>query len=1045
MLKKIINYSLSHPLQIIALSILLLVGGLYSFKELAIDAVPDITNIQVQVNTKVEGLGPEEIERIVTLPIELALNGIPGVEQVRSITRFSLSQVTVVFEDGKDIYLARQLVSERLQSLRNDLPTGANPLLAPVTTGLGEIYHYVIDFKNKELGDLRKKQLSELKAIQEWFIGPRLLTVKGVAEVNTIGGYEKQFLILPDPKKMSEFGLDWEDITLSIQKVNKNVGGSFIEQTGEQFLVVGKGLFSSLDDIKSVTVKTLENMRVLRISDIAEVKRGEAKRTGAALFNSEEVVLGTVLMLSGANSRTVAKDVHQKILEISKGLPDGVELTTVYDRSVLVDDTIETVNENIISGAVLVIIVLLLLVGNVRAAMISAVVIPLSLLFSFIVMKKLGISGNLMSLGALDFGVITDGAAIVLDNCLRLLGERKKTLGRSLTKDEKKNTILEATLQIRKSAGFGELVVALSFLPVFAFVGVEGKMFIPMASTFIIAIIGSLVLSFTFVPSMAMLLLGSNTVDKEPWLMRTLHKAYIPVLEKSLSKKKTIILSILVFLGVGAFLYKNMGGEFLPRLDEGSIAIQFIRPVSTGVTHSVGLDQASMNVIKQSPEVLNVFSRIGTAEIAIDPMGPNISDAFVMLKNKNDWPLVNGKKRTKEEIIEELSTNLERLVPGQRLLFSQPIQLRFNELMEGTRADISVKVFGDNMEVATETAEKIEAVLRTIEGSGDVEVEAKGKQSVLEIQPIKEKVLLYGISEAEILESVEVGLGGLVVGKFYEGQKRFDIVVRLTDEHREDLKEMANIPVSISGNKTIPLSEVAKLKFKDSYSSYSREQAKRRIAVLINPRGKDTEAFVSEAQERIAKEVVLPEGIYLEWGGNFKNLEEAKNRLFVLAPLTLLLILLMIHATFGKVWQTALVACTVPLALVGGLISLSVSGIPFTLSAGVGFIALCGICILNGVVLVSFFNELQEKGIRGKTAIIQGAGLRLRPVLMTAMTDVLGFIPMALSQSTGAEVQKPVAVVIIGGIVASTLLTLIVLPTLYYLIEEKVSSKRGLV
>lgn len=1044
MLKKIIQYCLIHPAQVLVLSLILLVGGLYSFRELAIDAVPDITNVQVQVNTKVDGLGPEEIERIVTLPLELALNGIPGVEQVRSITRFSLSQVTVVFEDDVDIYLARQLVSERLQSLRGDLPQGANPTLAPVTTGLGEIYHFVIDYKEKAQGVKRKLQLSELRSIQEWMVKPRLLTVKGVAEINTIGGHERQFLILPDPRKMAEYGLDWEDLTLALQRVNKNVGGSFIEQTGDQFLVVAKGLFSDLEDIKTVPVKTLENFRVLRVSDIAQVKIGESKRTGAAVYNEEEVVIGTVLMLSGANSRTVAKDVHEKVQEISKGLPEGVEIITVYDRSVLVDDTIATVNENIISGAALVIIVLLFLVGNVRAAIISAIVIPLSLLFSFIVMKKLGISGNLMSLGALDFGVITDGAAIVLDNCLRLLSERKKTLGRRLTREEKRDTILEATLQIRKSAGFGELIVALSFLPVFAFVGVEGKMFIPMASTFIIAILGSLVLSFTFVPSMAMLLLGSNTEDKEPWLMRKLHKIYLPVLEKALSKNKLIIISMVIFFGIGAFFYKNLGGEFLPKLNEGSIAVQFIRPVTTGVTHSVALDQASMNVIRKTPEVLNVFSRIGTAEIAIDPMGPNISDAFVILKDRDKWPVMNGKVRTKEEIIEEISDNLDKYVPGQRVLFSQPIQLRFNELMEGTRADVSVKVFGDNMDVATETAEKIEAVLRTVPGAGDVEVEAKGKQSVLEVQPIKEKILLYGISEAEILESVEIGLGGLEVGKFYEGQKRFDIVVRLSDEQREDLTHIAKIPVSISGNKTVPLDQVAKLRFKDNYSSYSREQAKRRIAVLINPRGKDTEAFVLEAQEKIAKDIKLPPGIFLEWGGNFKNLKEAKNRLLILGPLTLFLILLMIHSAFGKVWQTTLVACTVPLALVGGLISLSLSGMPFTLSAGVGFIALCGICILNGVVLVNFFNELQEQGISGKSAIIQGAGLRLRPVLMTAMTDVLGFIPMAISHSTGAEVQRPVAVVIIGGIVASTLLTLIVLPTLYYLIEGRVSSKKGI-
>lgn len=1034
MLRNIVNYCLYHPFQILALTLCMVISGIYAFKNLPIDAVPDITNVQVQVNTKVDGLGPEEIERLVTLPIEMSLNGIPGVDQVRSITRFSLSQVTVSFKDGTDIYLSRQLVSERLQAMRGDLPFGVNPIMSPVTTGLGEIYHFVLDYENIESGEKRKAQLAELRSIQEWHVKPRLLTVQGVAEVNTIGGYEKQYLVLPDPRKMSSYGLDWADIADSIKRVNRNVGGSYIEQTGDQFLVVAKGLFEVIEDIENIPVKILENLNVLRVKDIAEVKIGEAKRTGAALLNGNEAVLGTVLMLSGANSREVAISVDNKVQEISKTLPVGIKINTVYDRSELVDETIKTVNENIIAGAVLVIIVLLLLVGNVRAALISAIVIPLSLLFSFIVMKQLGISGNLMSLGALDFGVITDGAVIVLDNCLRLLSEKKKELGRSLTIDEKRNTILDATLQIRKSAGFGELIVAISFLPVFAFVGVEGKMFIPMASTFIIAILGSLILSFTFVPSMCMLALGRNTEDKEPWIMKVLHKFYLPVLEAALTRSKTIIVGLILFLMTGAFLYSRMGGEFLPRLDEGSIAIQFIRPVTTGITHSVELEKKSMEVMMRTSEVNRVFSRIGTADIALDPMGPNISDSYIMLD-------MSKSSRKKAQIIEELVNNLEAEVPGQRILVSQPIQLRFNELMEGTRADVSVKVFGDDMDLATETAERIEDLLKSIEGSGDVEVEAKGKQSALEVVPLKDKMQLYGISSAEILEAVEIGLGGQEVGKFFEGQKKFDIVVRLNDKYREDLDEIALIPVSIAGNKTIPLKEVAKIRFKDNYSSYSREQAKRRIAVLINPRGKDTEAFVNEAKDKIEKELKLPHGIFLEWGGNFKNLKEAKERIYILGPLTLLLILFMIHAAFGKVWQTALVACTVPLAIVGGLISLTLSGQPFTLSAGVGFIALCGICVLNGVVLVNFFNELQIAGIRGKEAIIKGAGLRLRPVLMTAMTDVLGFIPMALSFSPGAEVQKPVAVVIIGGILASTFLTLIVLPTIYFLIESKINKK----
>lgn len=1043
MLRKIINYCLLHPIQIVLVAILLVISGLYAFKNLPIDAVPDITNIQVQVNTKVNGFGPEEVERLVTLPIEMSLNGIPGVDQVRSITRYALSQVTVSFEEGTNIYLARQLVSERLQSLKSDLPASAVPILSPVTTGLGEVYHYVLDYKEKATGEKRVKQLSDLRALQEWFLKPRLMTVKGVAEINTIGGHEKQYLIQPDPRKLAQYGLDLEDISIAVSKANRNEGGSYIEQTGDQFLITAKGMFEGIDDIGSVPIRILENLKVLRVRDIAKVQTGVSIRTGAALLNAEEVVIGTVLMLSGANSREVSANVHEKILEVSKSLPKGIELLTIYNRSDLVDDTISTVRENIVAGAVLVIIVLLILVGNFRAALISAIVIPLSLLFSFIAMKYLGISGNLMSLGALDFGVITDGAVIVLDNCLRLLSEKKKGMGRSLTQDEKRQTILEATLQIRKSAGFGEIIVAMAFLPVFAFVGVEGKMFIPMASTFIIAILGSLILSFTFVPAMAMLLIGRDTSDKEPWVMRKLHEFYIPTLEKALSFNKAVVLSVIGFLALGGFFAVNIGGEFLPKLDEGSIAVQFIRPVSSGITHSVSLDAKSMEVILKTPEVSHVFSRIGTADIALDPMGPNISDSYLMLKPKSEWPLVNGSKRTKEEIIKEIVSNLDELVPGQRILVSQPIQLRFNELLEGTRADVSLKVFGDDINLATETAEKIETVLKTIPGAGDVEVEIKGKQSVLEVVPDKKSLEAYGISQAELLETVGVGLGGLEIGKFYEGQRKFDIVIRLDDKQREDLAEIAKLPVTIAGNKTVPLDNIADLKFKDSFSSYSREHTKRRVAVLINPRGRSTEDFVELAKEKIQKEVKLPPGIYLEWGGNFKNLKEAKERLFILGPLTLFLILFMIHSTFGKLWQTALVAFTVPLAIVGGLISLTISGEPFTLSAGVGFIALCGICVLNGVVLVNFFNDLQEQGIRGKEAIVKGAGLRLRPVLMTALTDVLGFIPMALSHSTGAEVQKPVAIVIIGGVLASTILTLIVLPTLYFLIESKIAKKES--
>ncbi len=1037
MIRKIISFCVYKPWLTLLFGVLVAILGVYSFKELPIDAVPDITNTQVQVNTPVGNLPPEEIERAVTIPVEMALNGVPGVEQVRSITRYGLSQVTIVFKDGSDIFRARQLITERLASLESALPPGVEPVLSPITTGLGEIYHFVVEADKLAEGNARIAQLRELRTLQTWTVRPRLLTVPGVADVNSIGGFEKTIIVSPKTELLRNHGIHFSDLVEALEKVNKNVGGSVIEQTGEQFLVVGKGLFKDLNDIKKVPVKVLENLKVLTVNDVATVYEGEVPRTGAAVYNGREVVLGTVLMLSGANSRTVAKSVAAKVKEISDSLPKGYKLIPLYDRSELVDETLATVQENVVIGAILVMIVLLALVGNVRAALISAIVIPLSLLFTFIFMRIFGISGNLMSLGALDFGVITDGAVIVLDNCLRLISEKKKS-GESF---DMKETIIDASLEIRKSAGFGELIVATSFIPVFSFVGVEGKMFIPMASTFILAILGSLIFSFSVVPALASLLLRKNDKDSEPIVMRYIEKLYVPALDIFLKNARYVVIVILVFLGAGILVMRTLGGEFLPKLDEGSIALQFIRPVSTGVESSASLDMVSHEVVMDIPEVAYIFGRLGTAEIAIDPMGPNISDTYVMLKPRDQWPKTNGRTRTKEEIVKEMVERLQQEVPGQRVLASQPIQLRFNELLEGTRSDVSVKVFGDNQEEITAAAEAVAEAIRKIPGAGDVEVEAKGKQPSLEIIPKHEITSRLGISNQEVLEAVEGGLGGIEVGVFYEEAKRFPITVRLPNVQRTDLAEVSNIPVGILGNQTVPLSEIATVRFKDTYASFSREQTKRRVAVLINPRGVDTETFVNEAQALIAKDVKLPQGSYLEWGGNFKNLQQAKERLSIMGPIAILAILLMVYAAFGKIWQTALVFLSVPFALVGAIFTMKIAGLPFTMSAGVGLIALSGISILNGVVLVNFFNELRQKGLRGKEVILKGAKLRIRPVLMTAMTDVLGFLPMVLSNSPGAEVQKPVGLVIVSGVLCSTILTLLVLPCVYYLIENNFIQK----
>ncbi len=1028
MISKLVRFSIDNRWVVILLTLLVAFAGWESFKHLPIDAVPDITNVQVQVNTQVEGRGPDEIERTVTYPLETALNGVPGVTQVRSITRYGLSQVTVVFEDDMDIYKARQLVSERLQSISNQLPSFVEPLLGPVSTGLGEIFHYVIEAEAVAKGEDRLKQLTEIRAIQDWYVKPRLLTIKGVAEVNTIGGFERQYHIEPDPILMAKYGLHFGDIERAIEKVNQNAGGGYIEQTADQFIVQASGLFETLENIKDVPVKTLGNMKIISISDIAKVGLGKELRTGAALYNGREVVVGTVLMLLGENSREVSLRVAQQIEKIKKGLPNGYHIETLYNRSDLVNETLGTVKHNLITGAALVIIILFLLVGNLRAALITAIVIPISLLMTFILMRKYGISGNLVSLGALDFGIIVDGAVIVLDNCVRHIQDRTKGLGRKLTSIEIKNTIHEATMEIRKSAGFGELIIVVVFLPVFAFVGIEGKMFIPMAATFIFALISALILSFTFVPALGTLLLRGNVEDKEPFLMRWLEKIYSPALNFSLKAKRLIIGLAISAVVLGAFLFTRLGGEFLPTLNEGSIAVQMIRPVTVGINHSVALEEKSQNIIKNIPEVGHIFSRIGTAEISMDPMGPNISDSYIMLK-----PNI---KRSKEEVVAEIVKELEATTPGQRILVSQPIQLRFNELMEGTRSDVSLKVFGEDQDVLTEEAEKIVAVIQKIKGAGDVELEAKGKMTVLEIKPKYKVLKSLGISASEVLETIGIAIGGDQVGIFYEGMRRFPIIVRLGSELREDIEEIKKLPVGLTGGSTIPLNEVAEVHFKENYSSFSREETKRRIAVLINPRGRDTESFISEAQKAVDEQIKLPPGYYMEWGGNFKNLNEAKSRLSVLAPLALIFVLIMIYAAFKNIYETLLIFLCVPFALVGGVLALMIKGIPFSVSAGVGFIALSGIAVLNGVVLVNNFNNLRDKGKMGSEVIKKGALLRLRPVMMTALTDILGFLPMAIATGLGAEVQRPLATVIIGGIISSTILTLIILPVFYSSLEK---------
>lgn len=1043
MINRIIHVSVYHRGVVLFATVLLAGLGWYSFSHLSIDAVPDITNTQVQVFASVSGLSAEEIERSVTFPVENAMAGIAGVTQVRSLSRFGLSVVNVVFQDGADIYRARQMVSERLQGIANELPKAVHPKLGPISTGLGEVFFYSIQSKNIEKGEKRLAQLMEERAIQEWYVKPRLLTVPGVAEINTIGGFEKQYHVQPDPAKLARYGISFHEIVEALHATNQNVGGGYIQQTSEQFLVQGSGLLSDMGEIENTPIKNLDALKTILIKDVAKVALASELRTGAAVVGSSEAVLGTVLMLMGENSRDVSTRVAERLEEIKKGLPEGMELKVLYDRSELVNKTLSTIEHNLLFGASLVIIVLLLLLGNMRAAIITAFVIPLSLLMTFIAMKYFGISGNLLSLGALDFGIIVDGAVIVLDHCVRKIHDGVKALNRSLTKEEVQSTVYEATVEIRTAAGFGELIVVVVFLPVLALAGIEGKMFKPMAATFAIAVFSALVLSFSTVPALASLWLGGSAKEKDPWLMRQAESLYRPILNFFIRQRLTTV-------GIGAcsvilagVLFSMLGGEFVPQMDEASRTIQFVRPVNIGLDKSIAFQQKSQKLIEEFPQIESVFSRIGTAEVATDPMGVNLADTFVMFKDRALWPKDNGTPRTWSEVTGRIVERLEEEIPGQRVLVSQPIQMRFNELLEGTRADVSIKVFGEDMEKLTELTQKIAEIIRKVPGAGDVEAEMQGTSPILKITPDTNLLANLGVPKREVLETVQIALGGEEAGYLFDGVRRFPILVRLNEEDRSDLEKLKTLPVEIGDRSTIPLRQVATIQFDETYGVINREQSKRRAAVMINPRGVDTETFVKNAQAAVEKELKIPSGYYTEWGGNFKNLQEARKKLLIFAPIALFLVLAMVFWAFGSVAQTALVFVGVPLALVGGVLGLKLNGLPFSISAGIGFIALSGVSVLNGVVLVNCFNDLQRQGLRGIELVRQGTLLRIRPVLMTALVAIFGFIPMMLSTGVGAEVQRPLASVVIGGLFSSTALTLVVLPILYLMCERYMTREKN--
>lgn len=1031
MINKVIDFSVNNRMFVFLATCLLLAVGVKSFQELSIDAVPDITNTQVQINTPINGLVPEEIERMVTFPIEYSMNGIPGVENIRSLSRYGISQVTVIFTEGFDIYRARQLVAEKLQNI--ELPDDVGPEMGPISTGLGEIFHYSIEAKIVATDpEKRLLQLMELRSIQDWVIRPRLLTVKGVTEINTIGGYEKQYFIQPNIKKLSKYGLHFDDIENAIVKTNVNVGGGYIQQTGEQLLVRGIGLLKGIKDIENVVVKRLSTYQVVRVKDIANVKFDKQIRTGAATVDGQESIVGTAFMLLGANSREVAIKVAKKLDAIKHDLPEWVKLRTLYDRSDMVNATLSTVQHNLLFGAALVIVFLLLLLGNFRAALITSLTIPIALLSTFILMKWQNVSGNLMSLGALDFGIIVDGAVIVIENAVHRIQLRGKELGRALNRKEVMEVVKNATKEIRKAAGFGQIIVIIVFIPLFALTGIEGKMFRPVATTFIMALASATLISFTIVPALAATFLSGAISEKSPLLMRIFQKLFGPTLSVALKFKRFVLAFGIGSILLGVFLFSRMGSEFIPQLDEGDFAIQFIRPANINTENSVLLQRKSEDVVMTFPQIKLIFARTGAAEVASDPMGVNISDSYVMLKPKDQWPK-NSSIKDKKDLMNAVRKKLELYVPAQVLMFTQPVELRFNELLEGTKSAVSAKIYGEDLDKLITYSKELADIIGEVEGAGEVESESKGKSPMLQYTPKNEALAQLGVTSRPVLDAISTAIGGKQVGSVYEGVRQFPIVTRLSADKRKDIMTVRNLPVGISDGYTVPIEQVANIEYVETFSVVSRENSQRRVAVLINPETRDIESFVGKAIKLSQKELKLPEGYYVEWGGSFKNLRNAKKRLAILVPLALLIIIAMLYAAFKNFAQVTLIFLCAPMALIGGVIFLNIMGLPFSISAGVGFIALSGISILNGVVLVSYFNQLYADGLSADDVVKLGAMSRLRPVLMTALTDIFGFLPMMFSAGLGAEVQKPLATVVVGGILTASALTLIVIPSLYRL------------
>lgn len=999
--------------------------GVYSYQALPIDAVPDITNVQVQINTEAPGYTPLETEQRITYPMETLLAGLPKLDYTRSLSRYGLSQITVVFEEGTDIYFARQVISERLAEARDVIPAGITPSLGPIATGLGEIFMYTVTAEPGSGYDA-----TDLRTIQDWIIRPQMRLTEGATEVNTVGGYRKQYQVAPDPEKLAAHGLGMDTLIRALETGNDNVGAGYIERRGEQNLVRVPGRLDTREEIGNVIVDDVHGAPV-RVRDVARVVESSALRTGAATQDGEQVVLGTVMMLMGENSRVVAENAGRRLAQVQASLPDGVRVNPIYDRTSLVDKTIATVQKNLAEGALLVIAVLFLLLGNIRAALITAAVIPLAMLATMTGMVRAGVSGNLMSLGALDFGLIVDGAVIIVENCLRRLAEAQRRVGTALKRDERLDILRSAATEVIRPATFGVLIILVVYVPILTLTGVEGKMFRPMALTVIMALTAALVLALTFVPASLAVCLQGRVAERENPIMRAARRGYQPLLRFALAARIPVVLAaLLLVLGAG-WLATHLGTEFVPQLDEGDIAMHALRIPGTSLTQAIDMQNELEARLKQFDEVSHVFSKIGTPEVATDPMPPSVADTFIMLKDRADWPDPDRRKADLEAEIQAAMAG----IPGNKYEFTQPIEMRFNELISGVRADVAVKIFGDDLDRLLEAGATVTGVVGGIEGAADTRMEQVSGLPVLSIRPDRNALGRHGLDVRHLQDTVRTALGGAVAGEIYQGDRRFDLVVRLAEDRRSNVDALARLPVSVPGGDPgyVPLREVADIELAIGPNQISRENAKRFVTVTSNVAGRDLGSFIDEIRMAVNEGVTLPPGYWVEYGGTFEQLQSASQRLSIAVPATLALILALLFAAFGSLRDALLVFTGVPLALTGGVAALWLRGMPLSISAAVGFIALSGIAVLNGVVMLSFIRQRRQEGQMLVEAIMDGALTRLRPVLMTALVASLGFVPMALNVGTGAEVQRPLATVVIGGIISSTLLTLLVLPALYRL------------